>query len=331
MKNIYRNARRLGDPMIRLLSAMALAAVVGCGGDDSSSSGGGGATSDGGGATGGSGGANLDGGGSGGLGAAAGDASAGSGGASGSGGANADAQTGTCPTGLPGPTLVRVPTLSGGAYCMDATEVTMAQYEEFLQTAPATTGQPSYCAWNSSFKSETLNQGYCYTPGKKFDPTGTPDHPVQCVDWCDARAYCEWAGKRLCGRIGGGGVETTKSADATESEWYNACSQGGKLAYPYGGTYEPQTCVTTWSAPKATSEPPKCEGGFPGLRHLSGNVGEWEDGCSGATGPDDICLHRSGGYNAAEFGGCDTVVTLKRSFFGDGLGIRCCTDAGGKK
>ena len=32
------------------------------------------------------------------------------------------------------------------------------------------------------------------------------------------------------------------TANANISEWYNACSAGGALAYPYGNTYEPEAC-----------------------------------------------------------------------------------------
>lgn len=329
MKNIYRNARRLGDPMIRLLSAMALAAVVGCGGDDSSSSGGGGATSDGGGATGGSGGANLDGGGSGGLGAAAGDASAGSGGASGSGGANADAQTGTCPTGLPGPTLVRVPTLSGGAYCMDATEVTQAQYDAFLKSSPSASNQPSQCLWNGSYQPSFVPFGACYAVGPKFDPAVTPKHPVQCVDWCDARAYCKWAGKRLCGKMAGGSLQLADGADANQSEWFNACSKGGALKYPYGDSYDKTACATEKLGVQPAEDYPNCEGGFVGLLALSGNVQEWEDSCDAEIGQDDSCAIRGGfdlsGANAT----CASAeTTLRRNAINEGIGIRCCADLG---
>ena len=48
---------------------------------------------------------------------------------------------GGCP-GTSGPVMVDV-----GGYCIDSTEVTRAQYDQFLQSSPSTGGQPAECAW----------------------------------------------------------------------------------------------------------------------------------------------------------------------------------------
>lgn len=78
-----------------------------------------------------------------------------------------------------------------GTYCVDSTEVTGRQYLEFLAAkAGDTSGQPVDCSWNTTFE-----------PAADIDPN---EYPVAFVDWCDALAYCTWAGKRLCGKIGGG-------------------------------------------------------------------------------------------------------------------------------
>jgi len=98
-----------------------------------------------------------------------------------------------------GPNMVRVPTVDGRSYCIDATEVTQAQYSQFLFVKKGdTSGQEARCTWNMS---------YGVTCGG-FDPVARGGYPVVCIDWCDAVAFCSWAGKRLCGKIGGGSLTT---------------------------------------------------------------------------------------------------------------------------
>ncbi len=52
-----------------------------------------------------------------------------------------------CPATTGGPAMVRLPE----GYCIDSTEVTRAQYQAWLSSAPSTTGQVSHCGWNTSF------------------------------------------------------------------------------------------------------------------------------------------------------------------------------------
>ncbi|MEZ4369607.1 MAG: SUMF1/EgtB/PvdO family nonheme iron enzyme [Polyangiaceae bacterium] len=139
---------------------------------------------------------------------------------------------GTCPAGADdsglGPDMVRLPE----GFCIDKTEVTRGQYEAWLDSKPSTAGQPSACASNSD-----------YTPSCAWKPGSDQQMPVVCVDWCDARAFCEAAGKRLCGKVGDGGPYAFESyEDPATSEWFAACTSGGKYDYTYGSTLDTSVC-----------------------------------------------------------------------------------------
>ena len=99
-----------------------------------------------------------------------------------------------CGKGLKGPWMVPMILPTGGSFCADSTEVTRWQYAAFLAARYPLSEQPLHCAWNDS-----------YVPWYWQEQT-RDDLPAVSMDWCDARAYCAWAGKRLCGRVGGGTV-----------------------------------------------------------------------------------------------------------------------------
>lgn len=227
------------------------------------------------------------------------------------GGVDPDGGTTGCPAGM-----VKVPS-STGAYCIDATEVTNEAYAKFLATNPSTSNQPTSCAWNDSF-----------VPGTWPAASGEEKHPVTEVDWCDARAYCAWAGKRLCGRIGGGTLPYADFADPKKSEWYNACSAEGTREYPYAGTYDAQACNGVDKELGNTVEVGSletCEGSVPGLFDMSGNVLEWEDSCDGETGDKDLCQARGGAYgDNRDTLKCKFPFGLARSTKLPRIGFRCC-------
>src|SRR5262249_9629264 len=129
----------------------------------------------------------------------------GSGGSS-SGAGAAGAPSLNCPAGVTPAESVTIPTPAGGTMSIDRTEVTRCQYQAFLD---ATRGGADVgveglleCSWNDTY---APGSG-CIGSEGVYVGQGAEDHPQPCVDWCDAYAYCIWAGKHLCGGIAGGPV-----------------------------------------------------------------------------------------------------------------------------
>jgi formylglycine-generating enzyme required for sulfatase activity len=236
-----------------------------------------------------------------------------------------DAAGGGCPQGAPGPAMVKV-----GSFCIDSTEVTLAQYEAFLNaTAGDTSGQPAYCQWNTS-----------YTPGFAWPPAASapPDQAMRGVNWCDAYMYCAWAGKRLCGNPDGGSSDPNSENNAAVSQWFRACSHNGDgvHVYPYGLTYDAGACNgQDYDAQGPLPSLSTCQGGFPGLFDMSGNVIEWEDSCTPTpTSPDagdtsgasDYCNVRGGSFGTNPQGlQCDSDILVARWGAGGDNGFRCCS------
>lgn len=229
-----------------------------------------------------------------------------------------------------GPAMAFLP----GGFCIDRTEVTVAQYAAWIATAPSLETLPASCSFKTSFAVDK--------PGCTTDQTACKgdcsDTPQTCVDWCDAYAYCQAAGKHLCGRVGGGTVPWDKSNDITESQWFAACSAGGAFSYTYGTTYVKAACKDMYEccvvgpvADRATCQSPVAA--YAGVFDLSGNAAEWEDGCQADTGPDDACRYRGGSVstpaeNTTMCGALSETLTrvVNRAGGGPDVGFRCCFD-----
>jgi formylglycine-generating enzyme required for sulfatase activity len=244
-----------------------------------------------------------------------------------------------CPLGM-----IIIPS-GGTSYCMDANEVTYDDYSKFYANNPDKNSQPAYCLWNVN-----------YTPPNNWPAAvGKQAYPVTDVNWCDAYAYCKFAGKHLCGKVGGVGPngqpnDPANAAVAASSEWFNACTSQGTSTYPYGQTFDLKRCQGAdnplsnvgWQPPspaqvcasnnctnsRAENDQviDNCQGGAPGLFQMSGNVAEWEDSCDAAAGQNDNCLARGGSHCDLGPDGlaCAATRKLSRSYAGCDVGIRCC-------
>jgi sulfatase modifying factor 1 len=230
-----------------------------------------------------------------------------------------------CPASQGGPALVRAE-----SFCIDSTEVTNQQYAAFLAAKGSdVSGQPAACKWNNSYLPSTDGLAWPFLNGRA-------NYPVANVDWCDAFMFCRWAGKRLCGKVGGGRLTTVAAAAGPTGQWMNACTNAGRLIFPYGMTLQRATCNIDAASDAAmyveeVQHRASCQGGYPGLYDMGGNLEEWVDGCDRDTGSNDDCAIAG----SASFTGALTNddLTCHGSVFGAPrntryylLGIRCCAD-----
>jgi formylglycine-generating enzyme required for sulfatase activity len=227
-----------------------------------------------------------------------------------------------------GPQLVRVGP-EANSFCIDRTEVTNKQYAAFLEAGVEAGTQAPECKWNTSFV-----------------PTGNAagdDLPVAGIDWCDAVAFCKWSGKYLCGKaVAGkrvGSVAVAEVGDYNTHQWLIACS-AQQNRYPYGSIQDASLCNTgelDAGKPVPVASLPGCQGSYPGVYDLLGNVWEWYDGpCrqdAGVDGGDaapqnDECWVKGGGYNRAgpnidcRVDGLGSTRDTKAAY----IGFRCCSD-----
>ncbi len=123
-------------------------------------------------------------------------------------------------------------------YCLDVTEVTTKAYEACVDAGGCSDAHQTY---------KTCN----------FRREGRGDHPINCIDFDQAKTVCEHSGKRL----------------PTEVEWEYAARGGDKqLKYPWGDADpDGRTC---WKHHQ-TCPVGSFEAGAFGLHDVVGNVWEW--------------------------------------------------------
>jgi sulfatase modifying factor 1 len=229
------------------------------------------------------------------------------------GGADHDGGDGGLPCpGEAGPPMVRI-----DGYCIDSTEVTNADYAAFLMVGATVEPRPE-CS-GTVLAPPPCGASWPFAPGAE-------QFPVECVDWCDADLYCRSVGKRLCGSIEGGPNPPILADNPETDQWHRACSHAGAHDFPYGDEYDAAACVgVELDAGKAVVGSLPCEGGYPGIFDMLGNLWEWTDVCNFATGPSDYCRLRGGSYEQSLVGGCGLSSDGRRDSRDHHIGFRCCT------
>jgi len=192
------------------------------------------------------------------------------------------------------------------SYYMDKYEVTNGEYARFLNDLgnQEEEGSP-WVELRSRFALiEELESGE-FVAIDSFDI-----HPAVEISWHGAKAYCNWAGKRL----------------PTQSEWRFGCEGAESKKYPWGkkfiqgyaNIYGHKHDGYVRTAPVGTY--PQGASAF-GLMDMSGNVWEW------TYSEGDLQFLRGGSWvNGATLGQCDKRSNTKdaHSYIkGNTLGFRC--------
>lgn len=196
------------------------------------------------------------------------------------------------------------------AYDIDRFEVTNDDFSAFVQA----TGYKTYAEQNSS-------------KNWKDAAEGKGNHPVVYVTWDDAKAFCEWAGKRL----------------PSEAEWEKAARGEDGRTYPWGNDFVAENGNFYEGGIRGTTAVGSFHAGASpyGVEDMSGNVREWTaddfvayPGAADNADPffgKDNKVNRGGGWFDGEDG--ELVTTYNRNAgppatsANDDIGFRCARDA----
>jgi formylglycine-generating enzyme required for sulfatase activity len=111
-------------------------------------------------------------------------------------------------------------------YCIDRTEVTVRAYVLCVAAKGCSAAKHTVNWSGYSADDVKLYSRFC----NRTDRADRLEHPINCVDWNQAAAYCAWAGKQAGGKM---------IRLSTEAEWEYAARGKDERTYPWGN--EPPT------------------------------------------------------------------------------------------
>ena len=146
-------------------------------------------------------------------------------------------------------------------YTIAKTPVTNAQYAEFVRDAGVVAPPGPWRVRDAGLAAPPEHWREGESPRDKLD------HPVVCVSWRDAVAYCDWL------------VDITGKLYRlpSEAEWEKAARGTDGRIYPWGNRWYPGWCNTLEGGMGGTTPVGKYpQGASPyGLLDMAGNVWEW--------------------------------------------------------
>ena len=162
------------------------------------------------------------------------------------------------------------------AYCIQKTEVSVSEYRKCVQAGA--------CEVPDHDVTYLTPCNYTPEPG---DPVDRERHPVNCLSWAKARAFCRWMGGDLPSE-----AQWEKAARGTDERWYpwgNEPPDCSRCNYDENGPFDMDSgegdgwgcnhgvAPMTWEVGHLTSS----KGDSPyGLKDMAGNVAEFVLDCS---------------------------------------------------
>ena len=205
-------------------------------------------------------------------------------------------------------------------FYIDKFELTNSRYLEFVKATNHRVPQNPKNATRNLWEGDTITESLA-------------DRPVVNVDWADAQAYCQWAGKRL----------------PTEAEWEKAAKGTADRRFPWGNvepTNKHLNFNQQWIGEKTLMPVGSYElGKSPfGVYDMAGNVWEWvndwydakyyeKSPAKNPTGPETgtkRVLRGSGWQNETPTVRIFTRVDSDPTIRNESTGFRCAMDARAK-